>query len=274
MNQVEDIRTTNEWIREEKGGLPLLFSPILKSFDWMTHAFTTRHGGESAAPLDSFNLGRHWDTAESKLDAMRNRQKLAESLNIDHQRFMVPSQQHTNIVRWLSESELQEQPNLTGVDGLVSQVSGMPLLLHFADCVPVMLADSKTRTISVIHAGWRGTASGIVSNAVRMLIERGSDPRDIAIAIGPAIAPCCFETAVDVARQLESSTPGASGLINYKNDKAYPDLKAINALQAKNAGVNLIDVSNLCTACNPHIFYSHRQSGGRTGRQGAIACLL
>lgn len=272
--QVECAERTTEWIQEEHNGLLVLFSPELKAFDWMVHVFTTRKGGESQTPLDSFNLGRHWHTEQSKSDAMQNRQKLCAVLGIDHSELVVPSQQHTSNVRWLDQGSDTENGALTGVDGLVSRVPGKGLLLHFADCVPVMLADPVTRAISVVHAGWRGTAAGIVSNAVKNMVEHGSNPKNIVVAIGPAIAPCCFETAPEVAAQLCQSISDGDDLVAYRNDKAYPDLKSINARQAKQAGIERVDINNLCTACNPQIFYSHRQSGGQTGRQGALACII
>lgn len=273
-HQVERAERTAEWIQEEHDGLLLLFSPALRELNWMTHVFTTRKGGESEAPLDSFNLGRHWETPESKADAMLNRQRLSGILGIDHQKLVVPSQQHTNNVRYLDKSSNTEDGALAGIDGLATRIGGQGLLLHFADCVPVMLADPATRTISVVHAGWRGTASGIVANAVKAMVAQGSNPKDIVVAIGPAIAPCCFETAPEVAAQLCQSVAAGEELVVYKDDKAYPDLKSINARQAKSTGVERVDISNICTACNPQIFYSHRQSGGRTGRQGALACVV
>jgi hypothetical protein len=89
-------------------------------------------------------------------------------------------------------------------------------------------------------------------------------------AVGPGIGSCCYPTSREVAEQLASTVPGGSDLIIW-NEQPHPDLKALNAAQLADSGLARIDVSDLCTACRPDLFYSHRQSGGKTGRQGAIA---
>ncbi len=269
-NQIARAREKNQWQVKEIDGLPLLFSTALKTVPWLSHAFTTRHGGNSVEPLESFNLARHWETAESKEDAMRNRERLCRALSLDHGKLAVPNQQHTSNVLWV-DAHNATSANYTGIDALATQTPGQSLLLHFADCVPIIMVDPQSRAISVIHAGWRGTASGIVGNAIRVLVERGCNVANIIVAIGPAIQHCCFETGPDVAHQLATSAHSGGELIMWKDERPYPDLQALNALQAYEAGVGLVDVSAWCTACHPELFYSHRKSGGRTGRQGAIA---
>lgn len=272
INTIHRAKQTNEW-KVAPGKLPLLFSPALSAHSWMRHAFTTRHGGTSSAPLDSFNLARHWHTEESKIDALENRKVLCEALGLDHGRLAVPSQQHTSNVSWITDQNATTI-NLDGVDALCTATPGQSLLLHFADCVPVIMADTRTRTIAVIHAGWRGTAAGIVSKAVGVMVDRGCAAQDIVVAVGPAIRDCCFETGPEVAEELARSVDSGSELISWKENRPYPDLQAMNALQAYQAGVQQVDVSAWCTACHPELFYSHRQSRGQTGRQGAIAGLV
>lgn len=262
------------WNVEEVNGLPLLFSPKLRKVgNWLVHAFTTRHGGVSPAPLESFNLARHWHTVESQQDALNNRERLCSALKLDHAKLAVPSQKHTNKVTWITEHNRQIA-DLTGVDALATETISQSLLLHFADCVPIIMADANARKIAVVHAGWRGTAAGIVRNAINELIKKGSQPEDIVIAIGPAIRQCCFETGPECAEQLCDSVEGSAALIEWKNQRPYPDLQAINALQALACGVGTIDVSHLCTSCHPEMFYSHRRFNGQTGRQGAIAGIV
>lgn len=273
LTNLATLKEKNQWVLEEKAGLPLLFSPLLLDLPWLRHAFTTRKGAQSEAPLEWFNLARHWETAESKVDALNNRRILCKALDIDPDKLSVPSQQHTNNVVWIDEENCTSV-NYDGVDALATETPGRSLLLHFADCVPIMMADKQKRSIAVIHAGWRGTAAGIVKEAINALCEHGSAARDIVVAIGPAIGDCCFQTGPDVAEKLISTVKHGDGLIQWKEVRPYPDLKAINALQAYEAGAASVDVSHWCTACHPEIFYSHRQSGGKTGRQGAIACIL
>lgn len=267
----------NAWPLEQRNGLTLVLSPMLKSLNSFAHAFTTRLGGDSPQPLDSFNLGRHWDTDESKNDAMKNRSKLCQLLSIDSSNLAVPGQQHTDNIQFISAS--QEVPpgpfHFPSIDAVATDRKMQPVLLHFADCVPVMLFDDAQKKICVIHAGWRGTASSIVRKSVEFMTSvLKSNPKDIHAAIGPAIGSCCYETGSDLAERLKLTVENSAELVSFKGEKAYPDLKAFNAMQLVECGVEQIDVTDWCTACHPEIFYSHRQSGGQTGRQGALACIL
>lgn len=267
----------NEWTVEKHGGLSLLQSPLLKKLSWLSHAFTTRLGGDSPSPLDSFNLGRHWNTEESKHDAIRNRRILCKELDLNADRLAVPGQQHTNNVRLVKEMlpESKEPSHMPGIDALSTNLPGQPVLLHFADCVPVMLVDTAKKSLSVIHAGWRGTASSIVKRAVELMVaELNANPEDIFAAVGPAIGACCYQTGSEVEEKLLGTVEAGDGLIGRRDGHPYPDIQAFNAMQLIECGVKHIDVSSWCTACHPELFYSHRQSGGQTGRQGALACLF
>jgi YfiH family protein len=269
----------NDWPVCEIDGLTLIKSPLLAGLagDGLVHAFTTRLGGDSAPPLNWFNLGRHWPTEESRQNAMANRQRLCRVLGLNEQKLTVPGQQHTTNIYIVEAQSACHTQRLPELDGAVTDTAELPLLLHFADCVPIMLFDRRRRLLAVLHAGWKGTTGGIAKKCIRLLAERWqSDPADVAAAIGPAIGPCCYPTGEDVAVKLSHSVKdgnGLDGLIVQRDGKPHPDLKAFNALQLLQSGVEQIDVSSWCTACHPQLFYSHRQSKGQTGRQGAIACI-
>ncbi len=276
-NKVEKALAKNDWPLVEQDGLTLVLSPLLRKENYFVHAFTTRLGGHSQAPLDSFNLGRHFNTEESRTDAMRNRDLLCKSLSLDSSRLAVPGQEHTNNVHTLEadESHARGPFHYPGIDAIATARVEQPVLLHFADCVPVMLVDRVKRQICVIHAGWRGTAGSIVKKSVQVMVEKlDSKPGDIAAAVGPAIGSCCYETGDEVVEKLNQTVEGGQFLTQLRNGRHYPDIKAYNAMQLLECGVENIDVASWCTACNPEIFYSHRQSGGQTGRQGALACIL
>jgi polyphenol oxidase len=274
MALAEKALQTNQWPLQEVAGLTLVLSPLLSGIDGLIHAFTTRMGGTSEQPLQWFNLGRHWDTEQSRQDAMTNRKRLCDAFGLDADRLTVPWQQHTANILAFGGTDPHPGSHLPELDGVATTKTEYPLLLHFADCVPVIIYDPEHNALCVMHAGWRGTAGGIVSNGVNLLHERfGSNPADMLAAVGPAIGSCCYQTGMDVADQLAKTVANATPLIRRQDEHAYPDLKAINAMQLLEAGVEQVDVTNWCTACNPEIFYSHRQSGGRTGRQGAMACL-
>jgi hypothetical protein len=181
---------------------------------------------------------------------------------------------------------------MANVDGVSTNLSAVPLLLHFADCVPVIIYEKKKELVAIVHAGWRGTAQAIAANAVALMIEEwGAEASQMVAAVGPAIGTCCYPTGEDVVEQLmlTLSSPLDGSLVKeqmaqslVKRDsldgraeqaQPRPDLKAINAMQLLLAGVPEVDVCSFCTSCRPDLFYSHRQSGGKTGRQGAIAMM-
>ena len=278
---------TNEWTKKRSGDLDLLQSPLLNTehANGLEHAFTTRHGGHTPTPYESFNLGRHVADGSLKADALANRQVLCQVLGFNHDHLKVPGQVHSGNIVQITEADTT--PDLSGVDALATSLRAVPLLLHFADCVPVIIYEPRQKLLAIVHAGWRGTAQGIVKNAVQMLAgDLGGEPGEMIAAVGPAISTCCYPTGEDVIEKLLDTVSGEenTGFERAAVDTALvvrpidgslrPNLKAFNALQLLQAGVSKVDVSNLCTACMPELFYSHRQSGGATGRQGAIACLI
>jgi len=313
-NQLALRRT--EWILQSVNGLPLIFSPLLAAqVPLLTHAFTTRLGGKSEPPYDSFNLGGSSLSEIRKQDALSNRQRLCAALNLSFDQLVIPGQIHSANVVFADKLSMEAGMPTKEADGVATNSPAQPMLLHFADCVPIIILDPNKKACAVVHAGWRGTASQIVRQAVKFLEEHyKSKAQDLIAAVGPAIGSCCYPTGSEVVNKLlasvieheeepaqkaypEHNPKHIHGKPSDKNfldvsllskihqanldkffsvvqDSIHPDLKAINALQLAQSGVEKIDIANLCTACNPELFYSHRQSGGTTGRQGAIACLV
>ena len=285
----------SEWQTKEVDGLPLVFSPLLSKYTRLKYAFSTRLGGNTKAPMDSFNVGRLVDLKTCREDLLKNRQKLCAALEVDAQTLVVPDMSHSNVVLFV-EGFKSKRPE---ADGIATRTSGLPVLLTFADCVPIILYDPVKHVVASIHAGWRGTAIKIAQEGVKLLEAQGSKPADLVAVIGPAIGSCCYPTSLEAASQLVASLVNGSGQFDsdkqsgldakllssaivslqlqefflFKDESFHPDLKAINALQVLQAGVGQVDVTNLCTACKPELFYSHRQSQGQAGRQAAIVCL-
>lgn len=262
----------NKWKVENVDGMQLVFAPSLLELDFVAHAFTTRVGGNTPAPYDYFNLGGNIPGDEFRKDAHVNRSRLCDALSIKYSDLVVPGQVHSRNVELVNERS--QIPDLKGVDGLVTDRHETPLLLHFADCVPVIIVDKLSKVIGIFHAGWRGTAQNIVSHGVeRMVKELDANPANMVGVVGPAIGPCCYPTSDEVAQKLSETVKDAEGLIGMNGTQPAPDIKAFNALQLLESGIQEVDVCDFCTACNPSMFYSHRQSGGTTGRQGALVSL-
>jgi YfiH family protein len=136
------------------------------------------------------------------------------------------------------------------------------MLLLTADCMPIALvrSDGEPPAAAILHAGWRGLLAGIIGSGVRALASRR-----LVAAIGPSIGPCCYEVGEEVAapfREAFGADVATDGTLDLR-------LAATRALRA--AGCVAVDHIDLCTACNSHLFFSHRRDGKRTGRQGIIA---
>jgi YfiH family protein len=145
-------------------------------------------------------------------------------------------------------------------------------MVFTADCTPILFHDPVTGAVGAAHAGWRGTASQIGAKTVAAMVEHfGCDPANIRAAIGPNIGQCHFQTDSDVPEaMLEAFGEEAERFIRVDGDKYYVNLKEINALSLRRAGVVHIEISDACTACEHHRFWSHRVTKGQRGSQGAV----
>lgn len=237
------------------------------------HCFTTRFGGVSSGYLDSLNIGIH--RGDNWENVLKNYQILGDTLGIDPKKIVLSHQTHSDIIHRVTPSDAGAGlygPELPECDALITNVPGMALVVFTADCTPILLYDSVTGAVGAVHAGWRGTASAIAAKTVEaMSAAFGSRPEDIHAAIGPNIGQCCFETDEDVPGALwDALGSEVSSSIRQSGDKFYVNLKAINEMILRRAGVSQIEVSSQCTACENQRFWSHRITGGLRGSQGAI----
>ena len=158
-------------------------------------------------------------------------------------------------------------------DALVTHQVGKSIGIRTADCVPVLLLDSRTRAVAAVHAGWRGTAAGIVSRAVEALQARyGTRPPDVLAAIGPCIRPCCYQVGPEVAARF-ASFPDTT---RFVDGKSYLDLAAANQHQLESAGLfaDRVFDSGLCTSCRAADFFSFRRDPQDPGRLLSAICRL
>ena len=237
------------------------------------HCFTTRFGGVSEGYLDSLNIGIH--RGDEWENVLKNYEILGEALGFDKKKAVLSHQTHTDIVLRVGKVEQGSGlfgPELPECDSLVTNEPGTALVIFTADCTPILLHDPVTGAVGAAHAGWRGTASAIAAKTVEaMAREFGSRPADIRAAIGPNIGPCCFETDADVPQaMLTAFGAEAETFIRRSGEKYYVNLKEINALILRRAGVEQLDISTDCTACQNKRFWSHRITGGQRGSQGAV----
>ena len=219
--------------------------------------FTTRRGGHSTGPYASLNLGRLTDDDPQTV----NRNRAALQARVDGRLAMV-RQVHGARVRRLAEAPPDGQ--LFEADGQVTGTRGLAPMVLTADCLPIVVAGDGA--VAVLHAGWRGLASGIVEEGVRAVRELAGS-RPMTAAIGPGAGGCCYAVGEEVHGRFASY-----GEAVRRDGKL--DLKAIAREQLERAGVGVVHDAGLCTICSdPALFFSHRRDDGITGRQAGVAWL-
>ncbi len=160
------------------------------------------------------------------------------------------------------------------MDGLITDVRGLVLVTHFADCVPLFFVDTVHRAIGLAHSGWKGTAADMGGCMVKAMREAyGTRPEDLCTAVGPSICGDCYEVGEDVAQRFKRF----QGVLRAgrKPGKYQLDLWEANRQNLLAAGVRRekIAVTDICTCCNSAYLFSHRASQGRRGNLGAFLCL-
>lgn len=257
----------------KKNELEYLTSSALEG---AVHCFSTRFGGVSEGALASLNLGVH--RGDRPANVWENYRRLGAAVGFDPKNTVFTKQVHSDIVQRVGRQDCGRglvYPVEEARDGLVTDEPGVALTIFSADCTPVLLFDPVARAIGAAHAGWRGTAAGIAARTVEaMRREFGCRPENLRAAIGPCISQCCFETDSDVPEAMLAALGAeAQSAIRPAGEKYYVDLKQLNALWLRRAGVTEIDISCDCTACQPQRFWSHRRVGNQRGSLAAVIML-
>ena len=211
---------------------------------------------------------------ETEENVAENFRILGNALGFSLSDLVLTRQTHSDIVRVVGREDCKGcfHRDYPECDALITNQPGIALTVFTADCTPILLHDPITGAVGAAHAGWRGTAAAIAAKAVeKMAQEFGCDPANIRAAIGPNIGQCHFETDSDVPDAMVAAFgEEVRPFIRKTGMKYYVNLKEINALILRRAGVRHIETSEECTMCQPDRFWSHRFTGGNRGSQGAI----
>ena len=217
--------------------------------------FTTRIGGVSEGPYESLNLGRKTGDDVERVD--ENRRRACAEVGSDAARLALNYQVHSTLVHRAREGVRGEVQG----DGLWTDEPGLPVLALAADCLPIALAraNGAKPAVCVVHAGRIGLLDGIVGAGVTAL------GGTVAAAIGPSIGPCCYEVGEEVAAPYRERF--GAGIVRGRR----LDLWRAAEQELRAAGVERIERFDLCTACDPSLFFSHRRDGKPRGVQGVLA---
>ncbi len=223
---------------------------------------STRHGGVSGPPYDTLNLGRHVGDDPSCVE--ENRRRFCAALDTDPAWLATAGQVHGSTVRVIDAP--RHEPFC---DGLVTTTPGLLLAIATADCAAVLLADPVNRVAAACHAGWRGAAARIAAKTVDTMTDYGAERSAVQAHLSPCISLEEFEVGPEVAARFGDS------VVHRREDWSRPhvDLKAALRRQLEEVGVptDAIEASGRGTVRETDDFFSHRASGGTTGRMfGAI----
>jgi polyphenol oxidase len=294
-------RRPARWKLRRSGALQTLGAPPLARIRWLVHGFSTRPGGASelaanrntsdakknGAAENVLNLGfTDWDSRERVL---QNRAQFFAALGASNMRAVALRQIHSDIVHVVSAAETRQGEQALQGDALITREPGVLLTIQTADCIPILLADTRQRSVAAIHSGWRGTAQRVAEKTLgRMQMEFGTRPQDVIAALGPGIGGCCYEVGHEVVKEFTAKFSNArdwftgpfDALENGDNDpnwlpwltmrppghappapRAHLDLIAANRAILAAAGIapkNILS-SGFCTACRGDLFFSYRR---------------
>jgi len=182
-------------------------------------------------------------------------------------RVYLPIQKHTDRVIILSDDLASEAG-----DAVVTNREDVFIGVQTADCAPILLYDKRHSVIAAVHAGWRGTAKGILKSVIDIHKKVfSSHGEDILMAIGPSIRDCCYNVGNEVVHEVERVT-GEGDYLKNRQNQWFVDLALANKIQALSLGLKEehIWISKECTSCQFRRFYSYRKDKTVTERQGGF----
>lgn len=278
-------------------GVTYLIFPGLEKTGAVRHLFSTREGGVSEEIYATMNLS--YTRGDKKEAVDENYRRIAQCLGSRPEDMVCSDQTHTDHIRLVTDKDrgkgVVKPKDYRDVDGLITQERGIVLCTFFADCVPLFFVDPVRRAIGLSHSGWRGTVQKIGKKTVEEMGRAfGTKPEDIHAAIGPSICQDCYEVSEDVIGEFRRAFPntekdiGNSSLRSESRERACSlwfrtkpgkyqlDLWEANRQVMLEAGIpaEQIEVTDLCTCCNPELLFSHRASHGQRGNLGAFMMLV
>lgn len=273
MNKIRRKSEKNVLNWHGEKAVPYFTFPAFDELPGIIHGFSSRLGGVSEGCLSSMNLS--FSRGDEPEHVRENFRRIAESIGFSEKDLVFSMQTHTANVRRVGREDcgrgLERPVGYCDVDGLVTNEPGVVLATFYADCVPLFFVDPVRRCIGLSHSGWRGTVGKIGKATVEtMAKEFGSEPGDLLAAVGPSICQECYEVSEEVIGLFrENFAEELWPKLFYRKDNGHYQLNLweANRLIFQEAGIlpQHITVTDICTACNPELLFSHRASGGKRG---------
>jgi YfiH family protein len=222
---------------------------------------TTREGGASGPPFDSFNLGDH--VGDDPAAVAANRARLAKAIGLGDDGIVWMNQVHGDRV---VPVDGPVEGAVDDADGLVTTNRRLALAVVTADCVPLLMSDARAGVVAAVHAGRVGAQRGVVTRAIEAMLRKGAHVEDVSVLLGPAVSGRNYEVPDAMADEVEAAVPGSR--TTTARGTAGLDLRSGIARQLTELGVTAIDVDPRCTVDDSNLF-SHRR-GAPTGRLAAL----
>lgn len=241
-------------------------------------AVSTRLGGVSEGYVGTMNMST--TRGDDPKAVEENHRLFSDAVGYDSKRLVMSDQIHETTVIRVYEEDAGAGVLRRGVDGLMTDVKKLPLMTFYADCVPLMIYDTKNHVIAMSHSGWRGTVARIGEITLkRMKEEYGTDPIDVRVAIGPSICQDCYEvdkTLLDAFYESFSEASRDWFKPSVNEDHFMLDLQSACRYTLIRAGVKKENIAmpDLCTCCNPDFLFSHRASHGKRGNLSVVMELM
>ena len=251
----------------------------LEKYDFLKHAVSTRHGGISnSEKTSSMNLGLKTD--DSVETVKENFRIFCNATALNYNNITLANQTHSTGIRIITKEDvgkgLHIQRDYNDIDGIITNLKDVPLMIHTADCVPVIFADVKKQIIGAAHCGWKGTFESLsVKMAEKMKAKFNCRYEDIICGIGTAIGVCCYEVSEELYCKFKDRFCDFEEAFEMREEKYYLNLKLLNKLQLEGVGVpsRNISVCDICTKCNSDELFSHRALGDGRGMIGTFIAL-
>lgn len=258
--------------------VPYLTFPSLSEISFIRHGFSTRLGGVSKGCFETMNLG--YLRGDNPEDVDENYNRISRSIGLNRNDLVISDQVHNTEIRLVTAEDkgkgIVRDRDYQGIDGLITNTVGVPLVTFYADCVPLYFVDVKNHAIGLSHSGWRGTVKRMGKVTLQAMNQNfGTRPEDVLAVVGPSICQDCYEVSEDVAEAFSeefTETQLQDILQDKGNGKFQLNLWEANRNILLDNGMKRenIHLSQVCTCCNSDILFSHRASQGKRGTLAAF----
>lgn len=225
---------------------------------------TTRTGGVSKPPYDSFNFNLR--TGDNKEDVLTNRRKLRQELQLPSEPFWLKQEHTHSVIRLEKSTTITEQID----DATFTTTPNLVCVVLTADCLPILVCDQQGTIVAAIHAGWKGIIAGVIEETIAAM---DIDPTKLLVWFGPAIGPNAFEIGEDVRQTFIKHNPEAQKAFTAHNDRFLANIYLLASQRLNNMGITAIYGGEYCTFTQKELFFSFRRDGINSGRMASLIWL-